>query len=141
MSHVTMRFVLAILALCLVGISGVAGLIGEEATSAVTRDTITRDECTAKGGAIVGDIGNGAIFQPDYVCESTGAAPTHTVVAGPGEPIASEGEVCCGGTDEEFVATTDGAAEPSQESSSSGVPPLITLTDAVVVALSGLVLV
>ena len=66
--------------------------------SAELGDTpITRDECTQKGGTVVGDIGNGAIFEPDYVCENSGMAPTHRVVAGPGEPIASEGEVCCGG--------------------------------------------
>jgi len=60
--------------------------------------SITRQECLDQGGVIVGDIGNGAIFAPDYICESSGAAPTDVVVASPGEPIASEGEVCCGGT-------------------------------------------
>ena len=58
---------------------------------------ITRDECIEKGGEVVGDIGNGAIFDPDYVCENSGLPPTDIVKAGEGEPIAIEGEVCCGG--------------------------------------------
>lgn len=76
-----------------------------------TDATITRQECTDQGGTIVGDIGDGAIFQPDYLCASTNEAPTDAVVAGAGEPIASEGEVCCGGTG------------PGIEDNSGEVPP------------------
>ena len=61
-----------------------------------THAELTRQECTDQGGIIVGDIGNGAIFEPDYLCED-GNPPTDFVVPAPGQPIASEGEVCCGG--------------------------------------------
>ncbi|CAB9513566.1 expressed unknown protein [Seminavis robusta] len=56
---------------------------------------ITRQECTDQGGTVVGSAGDGAIFEPGYMCEATSAAPTDTVVD---EPIATDGEVCCGGT-------------------------------------------
>lgn len=67
---------------------------------------ISRQECVDQGGVIVGDIGDGAIFAPGYVCDTDGLPPTDTVVAGPGEPIAFEGEVCCGGNGTGFVADT-----------------------------------
>lgn len=57
---------------------------------------VTRQECLEQGGQIVGDIGDGVIFEPDYVCESNGQPPVAIVVPAPGEPIANEGEVCCG---------------------------------------------
>lgn len=61
------------------------------------RDVVTRQECTEEhAGVIVGDIGNGAIFAPNYICETNGEPPIADVVPSPGEPIASEGEVCCG---------------------------------------------
>ena len=114
------HFISIVLLLCLVSSSGVKGLIGEE-TTALTLDAITRDECTGRGGTVVGDIGNGAIFKPGYICESSGAAPTYTVVAKPDEPIALEGEVCCGGDTEAVAVTTDGGAEnPNYEPPSSG---------------------
>ena len=62
---------------------------------------ISRQECIDKGGEVVGDIGNGAIHQPDYLCPTNGEAPSDTVFALDGEPIAIEGEVCCGGADGE----------------------------------------
>lgn len=58
------------------------------------RPTLTRAECEAQGGVIVGDIGDGAIHRPDYTCES-GQPPIGTIKAAEGEPIATEGEVCC----------------------------------------------
>lgn len=61
---------------------------------------ISRQECQDQGGNVVGDIGNGAIFQADYLCEVNNEPPSDVVVAQDGEPIASEGEVCCGGTGE-----------------------------------------
>lgn len=64
---------------------------------------ITRQECVDQGGVVVGDTGNGAIFDPGYVCDIDGLPPTDVVVAAPGEPIAIEGEVCCGGTGTGFV--------------------------------------
>lgn len=55
---------------------------------------LTRAECEAKGGEVVGDIGDGAIHRPDYVCQS-GEPPIGTIQPVEGEPIAVEGEVCC----------------------------------------------
>jgi hypothetical protein len=45
---------------------------------------------------IVGDIGDGAIHSPDYVCESSGLPPIGTIIPQEGELITREGEVCCG---------------------------------------------
>jgi len=61
-----------------------------------SRSIVTRQECSDRGGEIVGDIGDGATQDEDYVCESNGEAPFANIIAGDGEPIASEGEVCCG---------------------------------------------
>jgi len=58
-------------------------------------ESLTNAECEAKGGQVVGDIGNGAIHKPDYRCEN-GEPPIATIVPGPDEPIAAEGSVCCG---------------------------------------------
>ena len=72
---------------------------GEEAApldTATSRSNITRQECSDRGGEIVGDIGDGATQDESYVCESNGEEPYANIVAGDGEPIASEGEVCCG---------------------------------------------
>ncbi|KAL3913370.1 MAG: hypothetical protein SGILL_006520 [Bacillariaceae sp.] len=66
------------------------------ATFVGTNAQLTRQECTNQGGVVVGDIGNGAIFQPSFTCESNGLPPIDTVIASPGEPIATDGEVCCG---------------------------------------------
>jgi hypothetical protein len=63
-------------------------------------DSMSRQECQEAGGTVVGDIGNGAIFEDDYVCESNGQPPIAVVLAAEGEPIASEGEVCCGPEEE-----------------------------------------
>lgn len=59
--------------------------------------TLTAAECVDGGGTVVGDIGDGAIFEPDYVCESNGEAPTASIKAEEGGPIGVEGSVCCGG--------------------------------------------
>lgn len=59
--------------------------------------SLTAAECVDGGGSVVGDIGNGAIFEPDYVCESNGEAPTARIAADGDGPIATEGSVCCGG--------------------------------------------
>jgi hypothetical protein len=55
---------------------------------------VTAEECEAAGGTVVGDIGDGAIHRPDYVCAS-GAKPTGPIRAKEGAPIAVEGSVCC----------------------------------------------
>ena len=58
---------------------------------------VTTQECTDEwNGVVVGDIGNGAIFQPNYTCESNGEVPVGVIVPSPGEPINTDGAVCCG---------------------------------------------
>jgi len=55
---------------------------------------MTAQECEAVGGSVVGDIGDGAIHRPDYLCAS-GAPPSASIRAAEGQPIAIEGSVCC----------------------------------------------
>ena len=62
--------------------------------SGASRPALTAEECTAQQGTAVGDIGDGAIHRPDYVCPS-GKAPLGNISAAPGGPVAVEGEVCC----------------------------------------------
>lgn len=59
--------------------------------------TLTAAECEDAGGSVVGDIGDGAIFKSDYVCESNGKAPTAKIAAEEGGPLGVEGSVCCDG--------------------------------------------
>jgi len=58
------------------------------------RTLITQAECATAGGSIVGDIGNGAIHRPEYRCES-GQPPIAGIRFLEGEPIPTEGAVCC----------------------------------------------
>lgn len=58
------------------------------------RPSITSTDCAAQGGEVVGDIGDGAIHRPDYVCAS-GAAPIASISNTAGEAVAIEGSVCC----------------------------------------------
>ncbi len=58
------------------------------------RPSMTAAECQGQSGSVVGDIGNGAIHRPDYLCDN-GKPPIGTIVPTEGEPIASEGAVCC----------------------------------------------
>jgi len=67
---------------------------GGEEPAASERPTLSREECAAHSGVIVGDIGDGAIHRPDYRCEN-GAPPLGTIAADPGDAVAIEGEVCC----------------------------------------------
>ena len=69
---------------------------------------VTSQECEDAGGVVVGDIGNGAIFAVDYVCDNTGAAPTDVIVSAPGEPINTDGAVCCGGPGTGILQTGGG---------------------------------
>jgi hypothetical protein len=55
---------------------------------------LTAEECEAKGGSVVGDIGDGATQRPDYVCPS-GGAPMGNIKAPAGGPMGVEGSVCC----------------------------------------------
>lgn len=61
---------------------------------APARPQMTAQACESSGGSVVGDIGDGAIHRPDYRCPS-GAAPTGSIQAAEGGPIAVEGSVCC----------------------------------------------
>ena len=60
-----------------------------------TPSQLTAAQCEAAGGQAVGDIGDGAIHRPDYVCPTSGKAPLGSVVPEPGGPVAIEGSVCC----------------------------------------------
>jgi hypothetical protein len=71
--------------------------------------TLTRQECVERGGTIVGDIGDGAIHRSSYRCDSNGASPLDVVVPSPGEPIAMEGEVCCGPTEDKAATLAEDA--------------------------------
>ncbi len=60
------------------------------------KPSLTAAACEAQGGKVVGDIGDGAIHQPDYRCPDSGEAPIASVAAaGDGGPVAIEGAVCC----------------------------------------------
>ncbi len=63
---------------------------------AAERPSMTAAECEAQNGKVVGDIGDGAIHKPDYVCPESGKPPIGTITAEPGAPTAVEGSVCCG---------------------------------------------
>jgi hypothetical protein len=67
----------------------------QPAGESVDRPQLTSADCEAQGGTVVGDIGDGAIHRPDYVCPDSGEAPIGSIVAEGGEPIAIEGAVCC----------------------------------------------
>ena len=66
----------------------------EGGEGAAERVELTAEACAAAGGTVVGDIGDGAIHRPDYVCES-GAKPTGSIRPPEGGPMAVEGSVCC----------------------------------------------
>ena len=68
------------------------------------RPTLSRQECLDQGGVVVGDIGDGAIHRDDYRCAINGEPPVATILPAAGEPIAFEGEVCCGSS----AVTSDG---------------------------------
>ena len=58
------------------------------------RPELTAEACEASGGAVVGDIGDGAIHRPEYVCAS-GVAPSGSIRSPEGAPMAVEGSICC----------------------------------------------
>ena len=60
------------------------------------RPELTAAACVAQGGNVVGDIGDGAVLRPDYICESNAQPPLGVIVAEEGGPIGVEGSVCCG---------------------------------------------
>lgn len=58
------------------------------------RAKVTKEQCEAQGGSIVGDIGDGATGRPDYVCPS-GKPPLGNIAPPAEGPVAIEGAVCC----------------------------------------------
>lgn len=79
---------------CKKGSDGSTPPTSEPSQETSDRPSLTGAECQEKGGTVVGDIGDGAIHRPDYVCES-GQPPLGTIKAAEGEPVAVEGSVCC----------------------------------------------
>ncbi len=67
---------------------------GAPSDAPADRPALTDAECQAKGGTIVGDIGDGAIHKPDYKCEG-GQPPLGSIRAEGDAPVAVEGSVCC----------------------------------------------
>ncbi len=64
------------------------------ASADAARPSLTAEACEASGGALIGDIGDGAIHRPEYRCPN-GAKPSANIAAEQGRPIAVEGSVCC----------------------------------------------
>lgn len=58
------------------------------------RPELTSEECKAQGGQIIGDIGDGAIYQEAYMCPS-GEVPAGNIAPTKEGPTAVEGAVCC----------------------------------------------
>lgn len=66
----------------------------EEQRQGLGERTYSHEECRAAGGVVRGDIGDGATQRPDYVCPS-GQPPLGVFRPLPGEPIPTDGAVCC----------------------------------------------
>ena len=65
--------------------------------NAPSLDQVTDEDCILMDGEIVGDIGNGAIFKDDYLCDSNGFPPIGMVQQDENsEVFYIEGAVCCG---------------------------------------------
>lgn len=56
--------------------------------------SLTFEACEDEGGVIVGDPGDGSVFEPDYVCPG-GEAPLGWIEFEPGMPFPRNGGVCC----------------------------------------------
>lgn len=70
------------------------GLIDPGLGGSAERVELSAEECANANGMVVGDIGNGAIHRPDYVCDS-GHAPIGRIRQDPSGPMGVEGSVCC----------------------------------------------
>lgn len=55
---------------------------------------LTVGACLDDGGEVVGDPGDGSVFEPDYVCPS-GESPLGILDFEPGMPFPKNGGVCC----------------------------------------------
>eukprot|EP00934_Nitzschia_sp_Nitz4_P002132 Nitzschia sp. Nitz4//scaffold40_size135432//109270//110964//NITZ4_003263-RA/size135432-processed-gene-0.49-mRNA-1//1//CDS//3329551276//2132//frame0 len=80
---------------------------------------ISREDCEAHGGLVVGDIGDGSIFAPSYTCEADNLPPVDFIVYADNEAIAIEGEVCCGGDWSTSESTPPQEPEPEADVDSS----------------------
>ena len=107
---------------CCPPVTSIGGVDGTT-TTGTDRPEVTRDECTGEdiNGVVVGDIGDGATRRDDYICESNGQPPLANIVPAEGEPIAIEGEVCCGTSNASGASTT---TEPT--ASPTPLPPVGT---------------
>ena len=65
-----------------------------DAGGTTSRPALTAEECAAKQGTLVGDIGDGAIHRADYMCPS-GKPPIGSIESAADGPVAVEGNVCC----------------------------------------------
>lgn len=75
---------------------GGGGLPDSDSTGVATTGAawISHDDCIAEGGTVIGDPGDGSVFEPDYMCPDGG------VLLGvldfmPGMPFPENGGVCC----------------------------------------------
>jgi hypothetical protein len=59
------------------------------------RASFTVAQCQDAGGEVVGDIGNGAIYRPEYRCPRSGEPPLGRIATEAGQPMGVEGAVCC----------------------------------------------
>jgi hypothetical protein len=87
---------LGAVALVLIACAGATSTTSTEAPGSARKGQLTAAQCEAAGGKVVGDIGDGAIHRPDYVCLESGKAPLGPTAPEPGGPIAVEGAACCG---------------------------------------------
>jgi hypothetical protein len=67
---------------------------GSPTSEPLEHTAISEQECTAQGGSVVGDIGDGATHRSDYVC-ANGAAPLGDIALPESGPFPDEGAVCC----------------------------------------------
>lgn len=78
--------------------SATLGVIEDEGISELPLNEeeqgVTVAECQSQIGSIIGDIGHGAINQPEYRCES-GQPPIGYVIYPEDGPWPIEGSVCC----------------------------------------------
>lgn len=63
---------------------------------AAARPQLSAEDCAARGGTVIADIGDGAIHRPDYRCPN-GAEPSGVIKSAGDGPVAVEGSVCCPG--------------------------------------------
>jgi hypothetical protein len=84
---------------------------------------------------VIGDIGDRRIHRADFVYETDGEPRIATVAPLEGEPISTEGEVCCGAT---APATLDGDKVTTTEADEGSLSGAYTLTRAVGFALTGI---